>query len=185
MESSRDDAAAQIAAAERVRETFTTDLRLPRGFHALLGMAAAVLMGSVVFNAGSPGSRSAAAASVIGVVVFLATAGYLMWRFRVVNGAQVAGLFGRAICGSTWSASVAFCLPLGLAAWAAIAGAPWLAVLISILGGAAYAVCAQRWWAAYRREPVRHTEGDSTLVLTLVLIVVALGGIVLVSVSSR
>ena len=185
MESSRDDAAAQLAAAERVRETFASELRLPTAFHVLLGVATATLTASVAFNAGSGATRTAAVAGVAGIVVFLATAGYLVWRFRAINGAQVDGLLARAIFGSTWEASIAFCLPLALATWAAVAERGWLAGLVCVVGGIAYAVCAQRWWAAYRRDPVGRTEHESTLVLTLVLIAVAVGGIVLVSVSSR
>jgi hypothetical protein len=185
MESSRDRAAADLDAAERMREAFAADLRLPGGFYVLLGAATAVLIASVALVAAIPGARVGAAVTVAGIVVFLVTAGSLMWRFRAINGAHVNALFGRAIFGSTWSASVAFCLPLGLATWAAIAGLPWVAVVLSIVGGIAYAVCAQRWWAAYRRDPVTHTEGDSTLVLTLLLVGVAIGGLALVAVSSR
>jgi hypothetical protein len=183
MESSRDDVAAQLAAADRVREAFATELRLPTGFHVLLGIATAVLTGSVALNADNPSTGGGAWGNIVGIAVFLATAGYLVTRFRAINGAHVGGLLVRAIFGSTWEATVAFCLPLALATWSAIAGLAWLAVLLSVLGGVAYAVCAQRWWAAYRRDPVGHTEGESTLFLTLALVAVALGGILLVVVS--
>jgi hypothetical protein len=185
MESSRDEAAAQLAAADRVRESFASDLRLPAGFHALLGVATATLTASIAFNAGSGASRTAAVTGIVGIVVFLATASYLVWRFRAINGAQVDGLLARAIFGSTWEASTAFCLPLALATWAAIADRAWLAGLLCIVGGIAYAACAQRWWVAYRRDPVARTERESTLVLTLVLVGLAVAGIVLVAVSSR
>ena len=185
MESSSNDAAAQLAAAERMRETFTTELRLPTGFHVLLGAATSAFGASIALTAGRAGTELSAVACLVGIVTFLSTAGYLMWRFRVTNGAHVDGLLTRAIFGSTWEASVAFCLPLALATWAAIGGLTWLAVVLSVVGGVAYAACARRWWAAYRRDPVGHTEGESTLVLTLALVAVAVGGIVLVSVSSR
>jgi hypothetical protein len=185
MESPRDDVAAQLAAAERVRQGFATDLRLPAGFHVLLGLATAVLTASIALDAGGTGGRTGAVASIVGVVLFLVTAGYLVARFRAVNGAHVDGLLARAIFGTTGEASIAFCLPLALATWSAAEGLTWLAVLLSVVGGVAYAGCAQRWWAAYRRDPVGHTEGESTLVLTIVLVAVAVGGLVLVVVSSR
>lgn len=185
MESSRRDAAAQLAAAERVRETFATRLRLPAGFHVILGTATAALIASIAFGATSPGTKTGGVISFVGVAVFLGAAAYLAWRFRAVNGARVDGLFSHAICGSTRAASLAFGVPMTAATWAAIADLTWVAVLVSAVGGIAYAVCAERWWAAYRRDPVGHTDPGSSRALTVVLVLVALGGIVLVMVSSR
>jgi hypothetical protein len=182
MESSQSgrDAAAQLAEAESLRARIAHGLRLPTGFHASLGASTAVQMATAAIGIGAQ-SGLGLALVLAGCAQFAVVALVLTWRFRVVNGAWVGGVLARAVLGMTATASWAYAVPFALAVWAALAGHGWLAVLASVVGGAAYAAAGRRWWAAYGRDPVAHAAGTSMAVVGTMAVVAVAGVVVLVA----
>jgi hypothetical protein len=184
MESSQSgqDAAAQLAEAEGLRSRLATGLRLPAGFHVVLGVTTAVQMSAATLGVGA---QTGAGLLLVGsgCAFFLAVAAVLGWRFRAINGVWVGGLLARSVLGMTTAASWAYGLPFAFAVWAALAGRGWLAVLISVAGGAAYAVAARRWWAAYRQDPAAHAQGETATVMVAVVVAIAAGVFVLVGLA--
>jgi hypothetical protein len=174
------DAAAQLAEAEEHRTRLATRLRLPAGFHVVLGMTVATQMATAAFGIGAQ-SGAGLALIVAGCIVFCAVVVLLSWRFRVLNGVWLGGLLARSLLGLTTEASWAYGVPFAAAVWAALGGVGWLVVPASVVGGAAYAVAARRWWTAYRRDPATHAEGDSVMVVATALVVVLAGAGVLVA----
>ncbi len=184
MESSQSgrDAAAQLAEAEGLRSRLTTGLRLPAGFHVVLGVTTAVQMATSALGIGAQNDAGLVLLGC-GCLLFLVVAGVLGWRFRAVNGVWVGGLLARSVLGMTTTASWAYGLPFAGAVWAALGGVGWLAVLISVVGGAAYAVAARRWWAAYRDDPAAHAEGETRTVAATLVVAIVAGVVVLVALA--
>jgi hypothetical protein len=184
MESSQSghDAAAQLAEAEGLRSRLATGLRLPAGFHVVLGVTTAAQMAASALGIGAQ-TGAGLALVAFGCVLFLVVAAVLGWRFRAINGVWVGGLLARSVLGMTTAASWAYGLPFAGAVWAALAGRGWLAVLISVAGGAAYAVTARRWWATYQQDPAAHARGETAIVIGTVLVGMAAGVIVLVGLA--
>jgi hypothetical protein len=184
MESSESgqDAAAQLAEAEGLRIRLTAGLRLPAAFHVVLGVTTAVQMAAATLGVGA---QTAAGLLLVGCgcALFLVVAALLVWRFRAINGVWVGGLLARSVLGMTTAASWAYGLPFAFAVWAALAGHSVLAVLISVIGGAAYAVAARRWWAAYRQDPAAHAVGETATVMVTVGVAIAAGVVVLVGLA--
>jgi hypothetical protein len=179
---SRQDAAAQLAEAEGLRLRLATGLRLPAGFHVVLGVTTAVQMAATGVGIGA---QTGAGLLLVGCgcALFLVVAALLAWRFRAINGVWVGGLLARSVLGMTTAASWAYGVPFAFAVWAALAGQGWLAVLISVAGGAAYAVVARRWWAAYRQDPAAHAEGETATVMVALVVATAAGVVVLVGLA--
>jgi hypothetical protein len=183
MESSQYDAAAaaaQLADAEERRTRLATRLRLPQGFHTILGVTIAIQTATAAFGIGAQ-TGAGLALVVAACVVFAAVVVLLAWRFRVLNGVWLDGLLARSLLGLTSEASWAYGVPFAAAVWAAVGRAEWLVVPASAVGGAAYAVAARRWWAAYQRDPVEHAQGDSRTVVATALVVIVAGVVVLVA----
>lgn len=176
------DAAAQLAEAEGLRSRLTTGLRLPTGFHPVLGVVTFVQMATASLGIGAQ-TGAGFFLAVSGSVLFLVVAGLLVWRFRAINGVWVGGLLARSVLGMTTAASWAYAAPFAFAVWAALAGLGWLAVLLSMAGGTAYAVVARRWWVAYRQDPATHAEGSTATMIGTVALVTAAGMIVLVGLA--
>lgn len=174
------DAAAQLAEADERRSRLTTRLRLPAGFHVVLGAAVALQTATAAFGIGAQ-SGAGIALVVAGCVAFAAAVLVLAWRFRALNGVWVGGLLARSLLGLTTEASWAYGVPFAAAVWAALAGVGWLVVPASVVGGVAYAVAAQRWWRAYQRDPETHAASDSRIVVGSALVVILAGVAVLVA----
>jgi hypothetical protein len=181
MESSQPahDAAAQLAQAEGLRTRIAGGLRLPTGFHVVLGSSVAVQMATAAVGVAAQTGLGLTVV-LVGCAQFAVVALVLSWRFRVVNGAWVGGVLARSVLGMTTTASWAYGVPFALAVWAALAGHDWLAVLVSVAGGTAYAAAGRRWWAAYGRDPAGHAEGYSATVFGAMAVVTVAGVAVLI-----
>lgn len=185
MESSQSgrDAAAQLAEAESLRARIAGGLRLPHAFHVTLGVSTAVQMATAAVGIAAQTGLGLGLV-LVGCAQFVVVALLLSWRFRVVNGAWVGGVLARSVLGMTTMASWAYGVPFALAVWAALAGHDWLAVVVSVAGGAAYSLAGRRWWAAYGRDPAAHAEGVSRAFLGTLAVVVVAGVVALVGLSS-
>jgi hypothetical protein len=172
------DAAAQLADAEEQRSRFATTLRLPPGFHTALGAAVAVQMATAAFGIGAQ-TGAGLAVLLAGCLLFVVVTALLVHRFRSLNGVWVGALLSRSVLGLTTAASWAYGAPFAAAVWAALGGLPWVTVVASLVGGAAYALVARRWWAAYVGDPVTHARHDSATLLGTVILVVVAGAAVL------
>lgn len=116
-----------------------------------------------------------------GLAVFALAAGWLLARFRSLNGATVGGLTSKAVFGTSPAGSFVYVAAFVATTWAAFAGAVWLAVLFALAGGVAYAAAALTWWRTYQHDPGTHAHGESRFVLSLMALVAMIGAIVLVS----
>ncbi len=148
----------------------------------MLGVATTAQMGAAAIGIGAQ-SGAGLVLALSGCVLFLAVAGLLAWRFRAINGVWVGGLLARSVLGMTTTASGAYAAPFAFAVWAAMSDLDWLAVLLSVVGGTAYAVVARRWWSAYRRDPAAHAEGGTMTMVGTLALVTAAGMIVLVGLA--
>lgn len=163
-----------------VQQRLASSLRLPEGFAPVLGSAIAVQLATAAIGI----ERQTVGGLVIvaaGLAVFGLAAGWLLARFKSLNGASVGGLTSRAVLGTSHLSSAVYGVAFVAATWAAFGEAWWLVALSALAGGAAYAVCALMWWRTYQRDPATHARGESRLVLGLLgaAFVVAAVGLVL------
>lgn len=164
--------------ADAARRHMSAGLRLPSYFHASLGAAIAVQVGTL---AGAiAGSSAWPTVSVLalaygGAAAFLAVAWAQLWRFRRLNGASVRELAARAVFGTSTTSSTIYAAGLVVSAWAALGERWWLLVVASLGCGAGYAEAGRRWWEAYRRDP--RAEGSSRATL-IAYVALALGALV-------
>ena len=162
-----------------VENRLAHSLRLPPAFAAVLGSAVAVhlLTAAVGIEQQDVAGLGLVAA---GLVVFALAAGWLLSRFRSLNGASVGGLTSRAVLGTSHTSSAVYAAAFAVTTWAAFEGPAWLVVACAVAGGAAYAASALAWWRAYQRDPAAHARGESRLVLGLLGLSAVVGAVVLV-----
>ena len=185
-----DEAAAALADAEQSGQRLAERLVLPRWFHASIGAAVAVQIGTSAAAAAGLSSREPASAGpaigaawswallLAGLAVFGAVAATQLVRLRRLNGVWVGGLASRVVLGTASTASTAYVLALAAATWSAFAEAWWLVPACAVAGGVGYAVSGVRWMRVYRGDPVRHSRAESAWLLAA-LAVLAVGGLVL------
>ena len=166
---------ADLARAEALRSSLAASLTLPRGFHLWLGTAVAAQVASTAYGVSAGGAGTGVL--VAGLAVFAGVAVSLLVRFRRLNGVRVDGLASRAVLGTSSVSSWTYAAALAAATWAAYGDRWWLSVLVSVAGGAAYALGAQHWWRSYVGDPAGKVRGESRLQLAL-LGAVAVAGLV-------
>lgn len=157
-------AQAAMADAESARTRLASGLRLPSLFHDSIGAAVAVHIATAavgIARQDDPGVVLVAA----GVLVFGLVAVAQLVRFRRLNGAWVGGLASQVLLGTAGLASGLYVVAFGLATWAAVAGAGWLAAVAAVAGGVLYAWSGRRWWRRYQGAPAEHSGGGSVVVL--------------------
>lgn len=161
------DPATDLADAESARRRLTSSLGLPSWFHTSLGIATVVQIGTAAFGL-AEGRGWPLVTLCAGLVAFFAVAAVQLLRFRRLNRVRVAGLFHKAVLGTSYRSSLVYSAGLAGALWAAVAGQWWLVGAAAVAGGIAYAVSARLWWQAYLRDPVANARGESRATLVLV-----------------
>lgn len=174
------EAAAALADADAAADTLAGQVVVPAASLLALGTAVAVQIGTAAAGISGEGPLWLL---VTGVLVFLAVAGAVAWRFRSLNGVWLGGFLSRVVGGTEPAASIAYGLGLAGAVWAAFATNWWLVGLGSVLGGAGYAASGLHWLRQYRSAPAAHSRGESAAWLAL-MGVVGLAGLVLLVASS-
>lgn len=160
------DQLAAIADAEAARDRLVNAVSLPSFFNTSIGAAVTVQIGLAAYGIADQHARGAAIA-VGGVGVFLAVGGIQLARFRRLNGVRLSGLRSWVVGGTVTASSAAYPLAFGAAVWAAFASRWLLVALVSVAGGAAYAVSGRRWWRGYLGDPVKHARAESDTWMSL------------------
>src|SRR4249919_849112 len=100
------DVAAELADAEAMRSELAGSLRLPSWFHASIGAAISVQIGTATYTLATPGAS--VLVLVAGLLVFATVAAVQLARFRGLNGVWVGGLASRAVLGTSTLSSIVY-----------------------------------------------------------------------------
>jgi predicted neutral ceramidase superfamily lipid hydrolase len=177
-----DDASSALAAADQARDRLAAGIRLPRGLFPAVAAAIAVQVGAAAVGIAAQ-TVTGLAVALGGVAVFLAVAALVLYQFRRINGVTVDGLASTIILGTGTTSTLVYMGTFAAATWAAFESLWWLVVAAAVLGGAAYAFSAYRWWLAYRADPVARAGGVSPRMMALFALA-ALAGFVVLMVGS-
>ncbi len=177
------DLRSHLAAAEDARDRLVRQLPPPHREHVLLGLAVAVQVAAAAAGIAAQSTRGVLLA-VAGCIPFVVVVVALRRRFGRRTGATVDGWVSRALLGTSAASSVSYAGGLTGAVWAAMAGHPLAAGLLSAATGGAYALSAHLWWRAYRRDPAGAARGESRWML-LAIGAVAVTGLVVLAVAGR
>lgn len=168
------DAAAALAGAEASRARLAQHIDTPSGFSVSIGVAIAIQIATTAYGL----VEERPWVLVAGVVLLLAVAAVQLMRFRQRNGVWLGGFASRVVFGTGAAASASYAAAMGVAVWAAFAEYWGLVGLVSLAGGATYALSGRHWLRAYHEQPAVHAPGESRLWLAaltlaaLVLLVV-------------
>jgi hypothetical protein len=173
-----DDASAALAAADRARERLAGGIQLPRGLFPAVTVGLAIQVGTAAYGVAAQ-TVTGLAIALGGAAVFLGVAALALSRFRRLNGVRVDGLASTIILGTGTMSTLVYMGTFAAATWAAFDSRWWLVVVASVVGGAAYAWSAVRWWRAYRSDPVARAGGASPRMLTLLALAAVVGFVVL------
>lgn len=149
-------------------------LVLPSFFYSSIGAAVAVQIGTFALGLGRE-EGWARVLMLAGLGVFVLVAAVQLARFRRRNGVWIGGLASRVVLGTANLTSVTYTAALAGGIWAALADAWWLVPVAAVLGGVVYAWCGRRWWRNYQGDPDQRGRDDSTLLLILLPVLVAVG----------
>lgn len=163
------EAATWLDDAEASRAALALGIETPSWFFTSIGAAIAAQIGTTAVGVAHP-SPSTVAALVGGIAFLVAVAAVQLTRFRQLNGVWLGGLLSRAVLGFDTLASVAYGVAATAAILAAFSRQWWLVILLSIAGGATYALSGRRWLRAYRSEPAAHARGESLQRIMLVAV---------------
>lgn len=175
------DASSSLAAADRARDRLAAGIRLPRGLFPAVAVAIAVQVGAAAVGIAAQ-TASGLAVALGGAAVFLAVAALVLFRFRRINGVSVDGLASTIILGTGNTSTLVYLGTFAAATWAAFESLWWLVAMAAVLGGAAYAFSAYRWWLSYKSDPVARAGGVSPRMMA-VLALAALAGLVVLLVG--
>ena len=93
--------------------------------------------------------------------MFLAVAALVLFQFRRINGVRVDGLASTIILGTGTTSTLVYMGTFAAATWAAFESRWWLVVAAAVVGGAAYAFSAHRWWLRLPERPGRAVPAAS------------------------
>lgn len=175
-DSTPNEAAVALDAAEASRAQLARRLVLPSAFFASIGAAIAVQIASAAIGISNQNLRGLLLL-IAGGAVFALTAAIQLARFRRRNGVWLAGLASRAVLGASTPGSTVYVAAMGTAVWAAFSEAWWFVAVFSVVGGLGYGLSGRRWLRIYRGDPAAHGRPDSTAWLALVALA-ALAGLV-------
>jgi hypothetical protein len=168
-----------LADAEAARSRLTDRVVVPVWFWAVLGAAIALQIATAAFGL----ADDRPALLVYGLAGFALVASAQLALLRRRSGVWLGGFASRVVLGTGHSASLVYAFALAAAVWAAFEGPAWLAVAVSVAGGAGYVIAGQRWLRDYRVEPDEHALGEPVLWL-VGLGAMAVAGLVLLLLGS-
>lgn len=163
-----------VATADQTRQRLAHGLRLPVGLRPATAAAVAVQVATAAYGIAQQ-TTAGLAVLLAGLAVFLLVGALMLHRFRQLNGVRLDGLASQLLLGSGTLTSLTYLASLAAATWAGFASQWWLVAVAAVLGGVGYALGTQRWWQAYRQDPVTQAPGASPRVLAGLVAVAILG----------
>src|SRR3954470_13809441 len=163
-----------LAVADQAQQRLAAGLRLPGGLYPALAAAVAIQVGTAAYGIANHAATGLAVA-LLGLVIFLGVAAFMLFRFRQINGVRVDALTSQIVLGEGPTSTIAYLGSFGAALWAANESRWWLVALAAAAGGVGYSFGIVRWWHAYRHDPAAHAGGISPQVLAALAAVAALG----------
>lgn len=171
-------ARAVLAGADDARQRLTSALRLPTELVPALAVGVALQVATAAWGIAQQ-TTTGMVVLLVGLAVLSLVTGFVLRRFRRINGARVDGLASQVLLGTGPVATGAYLGALAAATWAAFASQWWLVAIAAVAGGAGYAIGVRQWWRAYVGDPTAHAQGASHRVLVAVAVIAGLGLVVL------